>query len=87
MWLSDDTLSRHLNKTIRAVFFEEYKHPMVHIIDLYNRHDTTDLSEWETATMVYKIKHNMMKTNIVLKINEVHQYGLHNNREFNLNRI
>jgi hypothetical protein len=38
--------------------------------------------------MVFKIKHNMMKTNFVLNVNEgFHQYGLRNNREFRLNRI
>jgi hypothetical protein len=84
-------LYRLLNKAIRAFFFEEYKHPMVHIIDLYNRHDIltlASLSELESATMVYKIKHNMMKTNIVLNVIEGFlQYGLRNNRQFCLSRI
>jgi hypothetical protein len=83
-----DSLSRLLNKAVRAVFHEEYNNPDVHTVDLYRRHGLLTLkglSRLETVLMVYKIKHNLIKHSIELTTNQnVHEHNLRNNFNFYL---
>jgi Reverse transcriptase (RNA-dependent DNA polymerase) len=86
-----DTISRLVNKGIRAVFYEDYKNDSTHTIDLFNKHKiltVKNLAKYETVSMVYKIKHNLIKHDITLETNEgAHNYELRNNRDFRLEKI
>jgi Reverse transcriptase (RNA-dependent DNA polymerase) len=86
-----DTISRLVNKGMRAVFCEDYKNQATHTIDLYNKHKILTVknsAKFETVSMVYKIKHNLVKHGITLEINEgAHNYELRNNRNFRLGKI
>jgi hypothetical protein len=86
-----DSISRVVNKAIRAVFFEQYKNEATHTIDLFNQNNiltVKNLSKYDTVSMVYKIKNNLIKHDITLETNVgAHNYELRNNRDFRLNKI
>jgi hypothetical protein len=81
-------ISRLQNKAIRAVFFEEYKKPNIHTIDLYRNHNLLNLfqmNKYETVLLVYKLKNNLLRHNLTLTTNdEIHEHDTRNRRNFHI---
>jgi hypothetical protein len=66
-------VSRLQNKAIRAVFFEEYKKPNVHTFKNHKLPNLFQMNKYETVLLVYKLKNNLLRHNLILTTNdEIH---------------
>jgi Reverse transcriptase (RNA-dependent DNA polymerase) len=79
-------IRRLQNKAIRLVFFEEYRRPGIHTVDLFKNHTLLNLSQinaYEIILLIYKLKNNLMKHNLNLTTNdEIHEHNTRRRFDF-----
>jgi hypothetical protein len=72
-------LGRLQNKPIRYIFFKEYKSLSIHTPDLYLSHGNLDIRRlyvYETILLIHKVRHGLIKYNLVLETNsQTHSFG------------
>lgn len=76
------------NKAIRVIFQKEYSALGVHTVDIYKRYGilpVQQLVSYSAAVMMYKIKNNLIKSDIELQLNEnFHGYDTRRKNDLHL---
>jgi hypothetical protein len=74
------------NKPIRYILFKEYKSLSIHTSDLYLSHGNLDIRRlyvYETILLIHKVRHGLIKYNLVLETNrQTHSYGTRRRDDF-----
>lgn len=83
-------LQRTQNKAIRSLFWQDYMNPNTNTEAIYKKYSILKVSqmvEYDSMIMIYKIKHNLIRNNIQLTtFAETHQHNTRGRENFRLPR-